>query len=140
MSQGMSTSWLTSARYAIDIRIAYLLFLHTGPSPASEPETQAIQNAAKDLSAKIKVWISYHGSRSYNVILSPFAWTCDELPEDSEDMNNASLVAIKAVQREFNDSRPGEHAYWRTGGLSNIKARSHQIKLQRTCFRLSSDL
>ena len=89
-----------------------------GPSAASEPETLAIQNVAKDLSAKIQVWISYHGSRTHNVILSPFSWTCDELPEDSDDIIGASRIAVQEILKVFTDSHRGEDAYWRAGKRS----------------------
>ena len=90
----------------------------TGPSAASEPETLAIQNVAKDLSAKIQVWISYHGSRTHNVILSPFSWRCDELPEDSGDIISASRIAVQEILNVFNESHEGDDAYWRAGKMS----------------------
>ena len=93
-------------------------FSPSGPSAASEPETLAIQNVAKDLSAKVQVWISYHGSRTHNVILSPFSWTCDELPADSDDIIGASLTAVREIRKVFNFSHEGDDAYWRTGEKS----------------------
>lgn len=66
-----------------------------GPSPASEPEVQAVQNYVCGHNDTIKLYINFH---SYSQLwLSPWGYT-DQLPVDYTQQDDGSAVAVKAVQ------------------------------------------
>ena len=65
-----------------------------GPSAASEPEVQAVQNYVCGHNDTIQLYINFH---SYSQLwLSPWGYTND-LPKDYTQQNDGSAVAVKAV-------------------------------------------
>jgi murein tripeptide amidase MpaA len=66
-----------------------------GPSAASEPEVQAVQNYVCGHNDTIKLYINFH---SYSQLwLSPWGYTAD-LPVDYTQQNDGSAVAVKALE------------------------------------------
>ncbi|RXG66422.1 Carboxypeptidase A4 [Armadillidium vulgare] len=73
---------------------------YEGPSPASEPETQANQDAILELidTADLKILISVH---SYSQLwMYPFGYT-DELPPNNDELNRLTEIGVNALEAVY---------------------------------------
>ena len=50
--------------------------------------------------------------------MTPYSWTCDELPENFSDMSTAAKRAVAEILKVFNNTHKGDDAYWRAGNFS----------------------
>ena len=82
--------------------------LYRGPSPFSEPESQAVRDLV--LAYDFRTLISYH---SYGqTIYRPWGYTWDPCPDDAP-MIAMSLKMIELIQKTSGNTYiPGEDAYW----------------------------
>ncbi|RXG66421.1 hypothetical protein Avbf_13277 [Armadillidium vulgare] len=73
---------------------------YQGPSPASEPEIQANQDAILELisTADLKIFYSIHSYRQ--LWMYPFGYT-DDLPTNVDELNRLSQIGVNALEAVY---------------------------------------
>nr|AAT36737.1 carboxypeptidase B [Ochlerotatus triseriatus] len=69
---------------------------YRGPTPFSEPETQAIRDALNKLKGSCKFYLSLHSYGKY--LLYPWGWT-SHLPENWEDIDEVAQAGAAAIKK-----------------------------------------